>query len=100
MIFIINQKKYDTSKMEKIADVKKWYSLDSWVIDTMFGRKDVGRIFDCQLWRSEKGNWLLTSERDYMKTAGEAITEDEAKSLLMKFALDVYESMYGSMDEA
>lgn len=67
MVFIINNKKYDTEKMKKIADVKKWYSLDSWIIDSMFGKKDMGRIYDCELWKSEKGNWLLTHEVDYCK---------------------------------
>ena len=100
MVFIINNKKYDTEKMKKIADVKKWYSLDSWIIDSMFGKKDMGRIYDCELWKSEKGNWLLTHEVDYCKKIGEAIEEEEAKSLLIKYDLSVYESMYETIEEA
>lgn len=29
MIFIIKGMKYDTDKMEKVADVKKWYRVDN-----------------------------------------------------------------------
>lgn len=77
MVFIIHDMKYDTEKMEHISDVKKWYSFNS----SFFG-KEVGRTYSCQLWKSKKGNWLLTHEIDYEEKVGEAIKENEAKVLL------------------
>ena len=83
MMFIIKGLKYDTEKMKHIADVKKWYSSYSY-----------------QLWKSKKGNWLLTHEIDYGEKVGQAIKEDEAKELLMEYAIDKYEELFGKIPEA
>lgn len=48
----------------------------------------------------KKGNWLLTHEMDYSKSMGEAITEEEAKELLMRYAMPIYEKMFGELPEA
>ena len=49
MIFVINDLKYDTDKMELISEKCEYvYTY------TMLGSKDV------QLWRSVRGRWLLT----------------------------------------
>lgn len=45
-------------------------------------------------------NWLLTHEMDYSKSMGEAITEEEAKELLMRYATPIYEEMFGELPEA
>lgn len=100
MIFIINNKKYDTTKMEKIASVKKWYRIESAIISAMFSEKEMGRTYDCELWKSHKGNWLITREEDYSKHIGEAISESEAKELLMRHALNKYEQLFGEIEEA
>lgn len=100
MIFIIHSKKYDTDKMEKIADVKKWYRVESVILSSMFGEKQLGRVYDCELWKSQKGNWLITREEDYSKHIGEAISESEAKELLMRHALNKYEQLFGEIEEA
>lgn len=97
MIFIINAKKYDTDKMEMIADVKKWYEIEG-ALSAIF-RKEMGRVYDCHLWKSQKGNWLLTHDTDY-KTVGEAIPESEAKDLLMKYNPDKYEELFEEIPEA
>lgn len=99
MIFIIDNKKYDTDKMEKVADVKKWYEVDNIFSRALYGGKAVGKYYRCELWRSKNGNWLLTHEKDYTKY-GQAISEFEAQSLLMIYATDVYEEMYGELPEA
>lgn len=99
MIFIINNKKYDTDKMIKIADVEKFYSLNSWVLDRAFGRKGVGRDYKCELWKSDKNNWLITHERDYGTVCGEAISENEAKELLLKFDFKKYEELFEIIEE-
>lgn len=74
MVFVINYMKYDTDKMEKVADVKKWYEVDNIFSRALYGGERVGRYYRCELWRSEKGNWLLTHEADH-KTYGKAISE-------------------------
>lgn len=100
MQFVINGLKYDTEKMEKVANVKKWYQVGTIFTRAAYPGKEVGRTYDCQLWKSAKGNWLLTHEEDYAKTYGQAIQEEEAKSLLMRYATDIYEKLYGDLEEA
>ncbi len=99
MLFIIDKKKYDTKKMEEIATVKKWYVVDDAIAHLMYQGKEVGKYFTCTLWRSETGNWLLTREYNYT-TYGEAILEDEAKNLLMRYATEKYEEIYEPLPEA
>lgn len=91
MVFVIKGMKYDTEKMRKVATVKKWYREDTFLNRAMFPGQEVGRTHECELWKSEKGNWLLTHEMDYSKSMGEAITEEEAKELLMRYATPIYE---------
>lgn len=98
MIFVIGGKKYDTSKMEKIADVKKWYPVNSFFMKSIHGDA-IGRYYDCELWKSQKGNWLLTREVDY-KHCGEAINQFEAKERLMLYNLQKYEEIFGELEEA
>jgi len=97
MRFIINGMKYDTDKMEKIANVKKWYATSNALLRTIYG--DVGNEFICELWKSSKGNWLLTHDQDYV-SKGEAIEEEEAKKLLMKYAPDKYEELFEEIPDA
>ena len=90
MVFVIQGMKYDTEKMRKVATVKKWYREDTFLNRAMFPGQEVGRTHECELWKSEKGNWLLTHEMDYSKSMGEAITEEEAKELLMRLELNTH----------
>lgn len=99
MQFIIGGMKYNTDNMEKIADVKKRYEVQNYFTQALYPGKEVGRTYDCELWRSKKGNWLLTHEADY-RYIGEAIEEKEAKALSMKYATGIYEEMYGELPEA
>lgn len=100
MRFVIQGLKYDTDKMKKIANVKKWYKTNSLLVKTIYGNEEVGTTYDCELWRSEKGNWLLTHTEDYNTKVGHAITEEEAKSLLMRYAPDIYETEFEKIPEA
>ena len=100
MEFVIKGMKYNTEKMEKVAEVKKWYPINSFVLRSIYQGKEVGRTYPCELWKSAKGNWLLTHEDDYSTEYGEAIQEEEAKSLLMRYATDIYEKMFGELPEA
>ena len=97
--FVINNKLYDTEKMRHVANVRKWYELDGWLDQALFG-KGMGRMHDCKMYRSEKGNFLLVRQGDYNTLIGEAITETEAKSLLMQYDLPAYTSLYGAIEEA
>ena len=97
MRFIINGMKYDTDKMEKIANVKKWYATSNALLRVIYGY--VGSEFICELWKSSKGNWLLTHDQDYV-SKGEAIEEEEAKKLLMKYAPDKYEELFEEIPDA
>lgn len=100
MLFIINSKKYDTDKMEKIADVKKWYRTENAILSFTFGGKELGRIYTCELWKSQKGSWLITHKEDFSVNIGEAIDENEAKELLMRHSLKKYEELFGEIEEA
>lgn len=97
MRFIINGMKYDTDKMEKIANVKKWYATNNVLLRRVYG--DIGSEYICELWKSSKGNWLLTHEQDY-SSKGEAIEEEEAKKLLMRYAPDKYEELFEEIPDA
>lgn len=96
--FIINDLLYDTDKMEFIADVKKWYECRGFVEKIIFG-EGVGKMYDCKLYRSQKGNFLLVSEQDY-KIIGEPISEEEAKRLWRKYDYETYAKCYGELEEA
>ena len=85
MQFVINGMKYETDNMEMVAEVKKWYRVDNTLTRAMYPGKEVGREYACQLWKSAKGNWLLTHEEDY---------------LLMRYATGIYEKLYGELPEA
>lgn len=100
MKFVINGMKYETDNMEMVAEVKKWYRVDNTLTRAMYPGKEVGREYACQLWKSKKGNWLLTHEEDYGMKYGQAIKEEEAKNLLMRYATGIYEKLYGELPEA
>lgn len=100
MQFVIKGMKYNTDNMENVAKVKKWYQIDNIWTRAAYPGKEVGRVYECELWKSEKGNWLLTHEADYSKAMGEAITEEEARELLTRFATPIYESLFGELPEA
>lgn len=97
MRFIINGMKYDTEKMEKIANVKKWYETRNALLRGIYG--DIGNEYICELWKSSKGNWLLTHDQDY-SSKGEAIEEEEAKKLLMRYNPNKYEELFEEIPDA
>ncbi len=99
MKFILNDLKYDTDKMEKIADVKKWYATNNAWIRAMYKELEVGTEYNCELWKSKKGNYLLTHVQDY-NHKGEAISEEEAIKLIRQYDLKKYEEMFGEIEEA
>ena len=94
MIFIINNLKYDTDKMKLISEKCKYKYKSEIMIGTFyFSGKDV------KLWKSSKGNWLLTYNTDY-NSCGKTIDESEAKALLLQYDLEKYEELFGELEEA
>lgn len=97
--FIIREKVYDTDKMKLIGHVKKWYEFQGWLSKQVFG-DGMGRMNDCELYRSDKGNYLLVHKNDCGSTMGEAIEKAEAKGLLMRYDYDSYAELFGELEEA
>ena len=95
MIFVINDLKYDTDKMELISE-KCEYTYTY----MMLGSEFCGRGQDVQLRRSVRGRWLLTYTRGFSTVYAKTLTEQEAKNLLKKYDLDKYEELIGALEEA
>lgn len=95
--FVINNLLYDTEKMEFVCTVRKWYK--SQIASEVF-RKDVGTTYECKLYVSKKGNFLLVRESDCNTLLGEAITKEEAKRLLQRSNLIKYQELFGELEEA
>lgn len=96
MIFVINNLKYDTDKMELVSDKCHctWTENSLLTANMKFDGNDV------KLYKSTKGNWLLVFKKNYGITCGKAISEEEAKNLLMDYDLEVYEKLFGELEEA
>lgn len=96
MIFVIDNLKYDTDKMELISEKCKYAYTWVFVLTdteiTSYGK-------DVKLWKSKKGNWLLTYRTDY-DSIGVRLLEKNAKELLMRYDLQKYEELFGEFEEA
>lgn len=97
--FVIQNMIYDTDKMKLVGTVRKWYEFRGWLSQQIFG-EGTGRTYDCRLYRSDKGNWLLTHDDDTGAVIGEAIKEEEAKDLIMHSDYDAYTEYFGILEEA
>lgn len=98
MIFVINNLKYDTDKMELISE-KCDYSYE-WVLQ-LTNTKMLGIAHNVRIWRSKKGNWLVTyTKQGYSTNFAESLTESEVKCLLLKDDLSKYEEIFGEVEEA
>ena len=96
MIFVINNLKYDTDKMELISDKCKW----NYTHVTSILRGITLYRKDAKLYKSEKNNWLLTYTAGYDVVNAIALDENKVKSLLLNYDLDVYEKLFGELEEA
>lgn len=96
MIFVIDNLKYDTDKMELISE--KCEYIYTWKLTLAnIGMSRPGK--DVKLWKSKKGNWLLTYRTDYSSKAVKLFEED-VKKLLLKYDLQKYEELFGELEEA
>lgn len=96
MKFVIDNLKYDTDKMELISE-KCEYTYTWVLILTNTKMSSYGK--DVKLWKSKKGNWLLTYRTDYASKAVKLLEED-VKKLLLKYDLQKYEELFGELEEA
>lgn len=96
MIFVIDNLKYDTDKMELISDKCKYTYIWTFAL-TNTKIRSYGE--DVKLWKSKKGNWLLTYRTDYV-SKGVKLLEEDVKELLMKYDLQKYEELFGELEEA
>ena len=96
MIFVIDKLKYDTDKMELISEKCKYTY--TWIF-TLTNTEMISYGKDVKLWKSKKGNWLLTYETDY-ENRGVALTEEEAEKMLLKYDYESYEKIFGKLEEA
>lgn len=95
MIFIINNLKCDTDKMELVAEHLKI------VINKLGYLLGVVSAEDCSLYRSINGRWLVVTSYN----VGHIITENEVKNVLLDplncdECLKIYEHYFGELEEA
>ena len=98
MIFVINNLKYDTDKME-IVSRKCRISYTS--ADIYYGIFIKKYGLETILWKSKNGNWLVTYKKCSNDTVyAEALTSTQAMSLLIQYDLETYEKIFGEIEEA
>ena len=95
MVFVINKLKYDTDKMTLVSE-KCLYAYGTYCLNSKI--KYLGK--NVKLWKSAKGNWLLTYEDSCNDENGKAMSEEEAADLLLKYDLEKYEEIFGELEEA
>ena len=96
MIFVIDKLKYDTDKMELISEKCKYTY--TWIF-TLTKTEMRNYEKDVKLWKSKKGNWLLTYNTDY-STRAMKFSVEQAKEILMNYDLSKYEELFGELEEA
>ena len=94
MIFVINNLKYDTDKME-IVSRKCRISYPSDLYGSFIKKYAIETI----LWKSNKGNWLVTYKKSSNDTVyAEALTSTQAMSLLVQYDFETYEKIFGEIE--
>lgn len=95
MLFVINNLKYETEKMELVSEkVKKGVTTYIRFLDSKIFTK-----YDAILYRSKKGRYLITWDQGYNVYAM-AIDKAKAKELLLKYDYRKYEELFGELEEA
>lgn len=91
MVFVINEKKYDTNNMELVTNKFRY---EYKVSHSIFGGL-THVTYDTGLYKSEKGNWLVVFDG-----YGRAVTEKKAQDMLLKHDYKAYEKQFGELEEA
>lgn len=84
MIYVFDNLKYDTDKMEMVSSKCK-YAFNIFQLQANVG-----------LYRSLKGRWLVV----FQQGGAIAIDEEEAKRILLKYDIEAYEKVFGELEEA
>lgn len=97
MIFVIDNLKYDTDKMELISEKCEYtYKWTFVLTDTEMS----GKAHNVKIWRSKKGSWLVTyTKQGCSGNFANTLTEIEVKSLLLRYDLSKYEELFGELEE-
>lgn len=97
MIFVFDNLKYDTDKMELISEKCEYtYTWTFVLTDTQMS----SIAHKVKIWRSKKGNWLVTyTKQGYSGNFANTLTEIEVKSLLLRYDLSKYEELFGELEE-
>ena len=88
MIFIIDNLKFDTDKMELISSLCRVSCSNSFGLSIKLL---------CKLYRSRKGNWIAVYGSG--REAAIRLSEKEATSLLLQYDVPVYEKIVGELEE-
>ena len=94
MIFIINNLKYDTDKMELITDKTKVF-VEHPLLFLGFN----GGFVDSIIYKSKKSRYLEVYEKSG-KVQGDALSKKEVKMKLMQYDTHKYEELFGKIKEA
>lgn len=92
MVVVIDKLKYDTDKMTLISD-KCEYAFVKFAPFSQVYAKDV------KLYKSNKGNWLLTYTVD-SKQFALALSVDKCKNMLLRYDIPAYEKEFGKLEDA
>ena len=95
MIFIVNDLKYDTDKMELVSNKCKWQH------EVLLHRNQYRTEYDvnANLYKSIHNRWLATYRyRGNMYAI--ALDEKRASNLLKRYDLKKYEQLFGELEEA
>lgn len=98
MIFVINNLKYDTDKMELISEKCDYRYKWTFILTNT---EMLGIAYNVKIWRSKKGNWLVTyTKQGYSTNFADTLSEIEVKHLLLRYDLSKYEKIFGEIEEA
>ena len=95
MVFIINDLKYDTDKMELVSNKCKWQHEVLLHGNQYRTEYDVDAI----LYKSIHNRWLVTYKYRG-NTYAIAINEKRASNLLKQYDLKKYEQLFGELEKA
>ena len=88
MIFVIDNLKFDTDKMELISSLCRVSCFNSFGLSIKLL---------CELYRSKKNNWIAVYGSG--RYAAKRLSEEEVKSLLLQYDIPVYERIFGELEE-
>lgn len=91
MKMIIDDKLYDSEKMEEVYEYsKKYKDMSAW------GRGLYGTWETCAILKTQKGAWVCFCE---LRKEMEVIGEDEVKRILKEIDPDKYIALFGAVEE-